>query len=80
MKKEELAWAAGFFDGEGTVLIYGPLGKPKRLRISVSQVNPTPINLFHQWFGGHISFQKSRKKIGMINGNGNKIVKARQSH
>jgi hypothetical protein len=56
---EDLAWAAGFFDGEGCVI----LRKAKNtyvVRISVSQVNPAPILKLKHLFGGHISKQKPK--------------------
>ena len=61
MKDTDLAWAAGFFDGEGCVL----LRKSRNtyvVRITVSQVNPAPIVKFKRLFGGHISEQKPKNK------------------
>lgn len=55
----ELAWAAGFFDGEGCVILRKS-NNTYAVRISVSQVNPTPINKLKKLFGGHICFQKSK--------------------
>jgi intein-encoded DNA endonuclease-like protein len=57
----ELAWAAGFFDGEGCII----LRKSKNtyvVRATVTQVNPAPITKFKQLFGGHISLQKQKRE------------------
>src|SRR3990167_3310240 len=49
-KREELAWAAGFFDGEGTT---GAYSCPSRttdgcsIRMAVSQVKKEPLERFH---------------------------------
>ena len=61
MTSEQLAWAAGFFDGEGCVIIR-KAKKTYVIRITVTQVNPAPIKLFKDLFGGHISYQKSKKE------------------
>lgn len=62
----ELAWAAGFFDGEGYVTIqYGytksPNGKryPRHtLRIGINHVAPEPLYEMQRLFGGSIEKQK----------------------
>ena len=56
-----LAWSAGFFDGEGCVLIK-KTKKTYAIRIAVSQVNPEPINLLKTLFGGSISYQVPKNK------------------
>lgn len=62
----DLAWAAGFFDGEGCVLIRNQKTRTQKLhtclRIAVVQVNPTPINKFKEFFGGHISYEKAKRE------------------
>ena len=58
-KEIDLAWAAGFFDGEGCVILR-KVKNTYAVRIAVSQVNPTPIKRFKDMFGGHISYQKSK--------------------
>jgi hypothetical protein len=57
----EIAWAAGFFDGEGCIRI----NKTKRnnsfryyLQIFVRQVDPTPIYKFNRLFEGSISWRE----------------------
>lgn len=52
----ELAWAAGFFDGEGCICLHKqqPLksGRIKlALRVSVSQLDPRPLEKFHRIVG-----------------------------
>jgi hypothetical protein len=53
-----IIWAAGFFDGEGCVQI--KLRKTPTpchfVRLSVNQVNPEPLLILKQLFGGTISF------------------------
>ena len=53
---EQLTWAAGFFDGEGTVYIYSHSSshRYRYLAISVSQRDPRPLLVFRELFGGSI--------------------------
>jgi fucose 4-O-acetylase-like acetyltransferase len=44
-----LAYLAGFFDGEGSISTTRGV-----LRVSVGQVDPTPLQLLHGMFGGTI--------------------------
>ena len=54
----KIIWAAGFFDGEGCILIRKVHPSNRyAVRITVSQVNPTPIKVLHDLFGGHVSYQ-----------------------
>ena len=55
-----LAWAAGFFDGEGCVLVI-PLsnGKFHSLFTSVTQQDPTALHLLKQRFGGNVTPDKT---------------------
>ena len=49
--REELAWAAGFFDGEGSLSCSG--GKRAgHLRVDVSQIEPTTLRRFQAAIGG----------------------------
>jgi hypothetical protein len=61
---EQLVWAAGFFDGEGSVGIAKQerLGGKRRnwktavsyvLGVAICQKDPRPLELVHQMFGGH---------------------------
>lgn len=54
-RKEDLAWAAGFFDGEGCVCI-NKLASRKRwtLKCRVSQVDMQPLLKLKSMFGGCI--------------------------
>lgn len=47
LDREELSWAAGFFDGEGTT--YSNRGVP---RLNVPQADPRPIDRFKAAIGG----------------------------
>lgn len=51
-----LAWAAGFFDGEGCVFV-GPRsnGKFHSLFTTVTQQDPTALHLLKQRFGGNVT-------------------------
>ena len=55
-----LAWAAGFFDGEGCVLV-NPRnnGKFHSLFTSVTQQDPTALHLLKQRFGGNVTPDKT---------------------
>lgn len=61
MNNEDIIWAAGFFDGEGCIILR-KIKNSYAVRITVSQVNPAPITKLHQLFGGHISQQQSKNK------------------
>lgn len=54
-RQTRVAWAAGFFDGEGSV------GTPTRrhINISISQVDPRPLAIVKELFGGKIFFHDS---------------------
>lgn len=57
----ECAWAAGFFDGEGCVLIYpqrGRTGLRHSLRIVVIQVDVRPLFEMKRLFGGRVSIKQ----------------------
>ena len=66
-RTHEVAWAAGFFDGEGYIVIQ------KRnhasytgyyLRIGTNHVAPEPLIEFQRLFGGSIEKQSPEKVIG----------------
>lgn len=48
----ELAWAAGFFDGEGTFTVRRSSQGYRSPVFSVHQVDPRPLRRFHQAVGG----------------------------
>ncbi len=58
MNREELAWAAGFFDGEGCILAYrrkkldGSRRELADLRFAVVQTDLRPLQRFHEAIGG----------------------------
>lgn len=58
----ELAWAAGFFDGEGCVRASASSGKKRAYtaRCSISNTDPRPVNKFHELFGGVVSVRESK--------------------
>jgi len=50
----ELAWAAGFFDGEGSIGLRQQTGRPCPYpTISIGQVDPRPLERFQRAIGGH---------------------------
>lgn len=66
-RTHELAWAAGFFDGEGYVVVQ-KRSHPKYtgyyLRIGINHVAPEPLLEFQRLFGGSIEKQNMEKVIG----------------
>ena len=61
MTNEQLAWAAGFFDGEGYISIPQRKAKPKNktylstyVRLGINHVDPRPLQKFQQLFGGKL--------------------------
>lgn len=51
------AWAAGFFDGEGAVMVKWveiQAGRGLRLSIAVAQNTLPSLELFKRWYGGSI--------------------------
>lgn len=71
MTNEELAWAAGFFDGEGYISIVARNTKihnrhyhHQYIRLGINHVDPRPLQRFQQLFGG--------KLVNSINVKGNR--------
>ncbi len=62
----DLAWCAGFFEGEGNVNIYKNMSGEKRinphygLQIEVGNTNPNPLNKLQSIFGGSIMERKDK--------------------
>jgi hypothetical protein len=54
MNREELAWAAGFFDGEGYVGGEQQEGRSVRLVIQVAQADPRPLERLCAALGGNV--------------------------
>lgn len=61
-RSHSIAWAAGFFDGEGSVSIHAP--QPKRgchnLHISISQKVQEPLLEVQRLFGGKIYIKSDK--------------------
>jgi len=68
MNATDLAWAAGFFDGEGNITIarnFGPgKGRGRRLKISLAQVDPEPLRFWQTLFGGIVRVSDARRENG----------------
>lgn len=64
------AYLAGFFDGEGNIRIAfnGQGGRRSHyLRISVTQVDPAPLRLLQEAFGGYLYARKERDALDGYN-------------
>jgi hypothetical protein len=68
LSTEDLAYIAGFFDGEGSVTIHenfrpSPRGKSPNhtLQVSIGNTDPQVLNWIHGIFGGSLTFRKSTK-------------------
>lgn len=57
---ERLAYFAGFFDGEGNIQV-AHHGRSYFLRISATQVDPTPLRMLQERFGGYL-YMRPRKR------------------
>src|SRR5215510_1071963 len=59
MRDVDLAWAAGFVDGEGTITLF----LHKRLAqiyivLSAGNTDPRPLHVLQEMFGGNVSLHK----------------------
>lgn len=54
MDENDLHYAAGLFDGEGSITLIGRTGKMKSLRVSVSSTCPDLLLFMQRVFGGKI--------------------------
>jgi len=66
MNREDLAWAAGFFDGDGSIGIYIKRRKYRNRdyplpEIYVRNTELPLIRQFQDLFGGHITVHKRKK-------------------
>lgn len=60
--ESELAWAAGFFDGEGCFYCRNRYGKYKYFNMEVAQLDRRPLDRFTQAVGlGKVIERKGRK-------------------
>lgn len=50
-----IAYIAGFFDGEGSILL-SKEGTRIRLELTVSQIDPRPLDFIAREFGGKVKF------------------------
>jgi len=57
---EELAYLAGFFDGEGCVSIRRS-GVSYSLMLEVTQLNPSPLFRYQQRFGGRVYLKRDKR-------------------
>lgn len=57
---QELAYLAGFFDGEGSVGVYGSASRSYHLRASVGGTDERSIRRFMAHFGGTVSFEPKK--------------------
>src|SRR5262245_54541960 len=63
MKTEDLAWAAGFFDGEGTIVINRRPGRRSpsfQLFLGVGQVDRMPLDALVEIVGGNVFNVRTR--------------------
>ena len=56
LTKEELAWMAGFVDGEGAIMISRPRLGVWHLTLAVAQTSPGVLYWYKKVFGGSINF------------------------
>jgi hypothetical protein len=64
MNETDLAWAAGFIDGEGTIYI-SPENLPKHpmgLRLLASQTVEAPLHKLQSMFGGNVYLRHDTRK------------------
>ncbi len=62
MTEVQIAYLAGFFDGEGTIGIYTDNGSRYVVRISLSNTSKESVYLFKQYFGGCVFTQKRNEQ------------------
>ena len=62
----EIAWLAGFFDGEGCIGIY-PKSKGYSYIVTISNTDPRPLAKFREIFGGNIHLNNNRHLAGHEN-------------
>jgi hypothetical protein len=56
---EQIAWTAGFLEGEGTFSAMN--GNDHRARVSAGQKEKEPLENLLRWFGGRIYSQRGRQ-------------------
>ena len=67
-KKEDLAWVAGFFDGEGSVTISHPQPVERPgwfgLQVRISQITKEPLTVISAMFGGTVGVRDNSGGFG----------------
>jgi len=58
MKETDVAWAAGFFEGEGSLSIYFSVNGDFNGRIGASQKAREPLDKLQELFGGKVYLRK----------------------
>lgn len=61
VSETEIAWAAGFFDGEGCIMIIADGRGIPYLRLYIDQKVEEPIRKLHNLFGGSVSYSEKKK-------------------
>lgn len=64
---KDLAWAAGFLEGEGCFYLDKTGQKYSYLTIFANQVNPEPVERLLKLFGGNLYLDSNRYKYGLNN-------------
>lgn len=68
--REDLAWAAGFLDGEGSFTAYTDEKRSKcQLSITAPQVNRQPLDRLASIIGGSVSGPQLKSKSGFVSSN-----------
>jgi len=62
IRQVDLAYVAGFFDGEGSIMMSMPKGKHVRVEVAVSQNTRTVLDLHVKLFGGHVYGYAPKKR------------------
>lgn len=63
LNKQELAWAAGFFDGEGHIGFYSSSHQSRKLLVNVAQKDRRPLERFQKAVGGVGVIVKNKRGI-----------------
>jgi hypothetical protein len=68
MTPEELSWAAGLFEGEGSIMIRRHVRGEARhgvchLVCAVQMTDDEPVLLFHQWWGGRVGYKERSDQL-----------------
>jgi hypothetical protein len=61
------AYLAGFLDADGCINSFRPNGQTPRLRVSIANQDPRPLNLLKELYGGYISISGQTCTAWMTN-------------